>query len=471
MSFYSTTFAMFFAAVVTLCYLSPQGRRVPVLLGASALFYISFNPQYIFVLLALIAVDYCAGLLIERAESGHAKRAWLAVSLAMNLGFMAAFKYSPGVTGRSLGVIPVGLSFHTFQAMAYTIEVYRGRQRAERSFPVYALYVMFFPQLAAGPIERPQDLLPQFREPHAFRYANAVAGLQLMTWGMFQKYVVADRLSRIVDVVYNGQARFPGPLVAFAAVCFSFQMLCDFSGYSDIALGAAQVLGFRLTRNFNAPFHADSMAEYWKRWHITLSTWMRDYVFFPLCGRRPRMPRICGSIMLVFLANGLWHGARWNYLISGLLHGTYRVIELLAGRAMSRAGWTLSAIWSGPVRIARTMLVFSLMTFAFLFFRGDSLPQTLHVVALLFSGWGALANPAALAAQFASDGLTPLYLLSAAGLIAAIEAVELFRTAGPLRPRIAALPVGRRWSLYYAAVAALLLFGRQNGRQFIYFRF
>ena len=470
MSFYSATFALFFAVVVTLYYLSPQRGRVPTLLAASALFYLSFNPQYIFILLALIAVDYCAGLLIERAESKQAKGVWLALSVAANLGFMGAFKYSPGVTGRSLGIIPVGLSFHTFQAMAYTIEVYRGR-RAERSFTVYALYVMFFPQIAAGPIERPRDLLPQFREPHPFQYANAVAGLQLMTWGMFQKYVVADRLSGIVDVVYNGHAPFSGPLVAFAAVCFSFQMYSDFSGYSDIALGAAQVLGFRLTRNFNAPFHADSMAEYWKRWHITFSTWMRDYVFFPLCGRRPRMPRICGSIMLIFLANGLWHGARWNFLISGLLHGTYRVTELLAGRAMSRAGWTLNPIWRGPVRIARIMLVFSLMTFAFLFFRGESLRQTFHVIALLFSGWGRLANPAALATELSHVNLSPVYLLSAVGLIGIIEAVQFVRSAGPLRPRVAALPAWGRWSLYYASVVAVLLFAQRNSRQFIYFRF
>jgi D-alanyl-lipoteichoic acid acyltransferase DltB (MBOAT superfamily) len=236
-------------------------------------------------------------------------------------------------------------------------------------------------------------------------------------------------------------------------------------------LGAAQVLGFRLTRNFNAPFHADSMAEYWKRWHITLSTWMRDYVFFPLCGRRPRMPRICGSIMVVFLLNGLWHGARWNFLISGLLHGTYRVTELLAGRAISRAAWTLNAMWSRPVRIARTLLVFSLMTFAFLFFRGDSLHQTFHVVALLFSGWGRLANPAALATELSHVNLSQVYLLSAVGLIGIIEAVQFVRSAGPLRPRVAALPAWGRWSLYYASVVAVLLFAQRNSRQFIYFRF
>ena len=470
MSFYSATFAAFFAAVVALDYLSPQGRRVPLLLAASALFYVSFNPRYIFILLAVIAVDYASGLLIERAASSQAKSAYLALSLAMNLGFMAAFKYSPYVTDGLSARSRSGSPFIPFKPWRITSKSIAARSAPSGPSP-YALYVMFFPQIAAGPIERPRNLLPQFRQPRPFLYANAVAGLQLMAWGMFQKYVAADRLSRIVDAVYDGRTPLSGPLVAFAAVCFSFQLFCDFSGYSDIALGAAQVLGFRLTRNFNAPFHADSMAEYWKRWHISLSTWMRDYVFFPLCGRRPRMPRICCSIVLVFLANGLWHGARWNFMISGLLHGIYRVIELLAGRALSRAGLTLPAIWSGPVRIARTMLVFSLMTFAFMFFRGESLAQTLRLAAMLFSGGEKLAQPAALAAECASLRMPPAYLLSALALISIVEAVQFLKSAGPLRPRIAAMPAWRRWSFYYATAAVILLFAQQSSRQFFYFRF
>jgi D-alanyl-lipoteichoic acid acyltransferase DltB (MBOAT superfamily) len=354
--------------------------------------------------------------------------------------------------------------------MAYTIEVYRGRQAAERSFSVYALYVMFFPQIAAGPIERPQDLLPQFRKPHPFSYANVVSGLQLMAWGMFQKYVVADRLSEIVNALYAGDSRLSGPTAAFAAACFSFQIFCDFSGYSDIALGTAEVLGIRLSRNFNGPFHADSMAEYWKRWHMSLSSWMRDYVFFPLCGTRPRMPRICGSIMVVFLANALWHGARWNYMISGLLHGTYRVVELVAGRAISRAGWSVSPVWSRPVKIARTLLVFSLMTFAFLFFRGDNLSQTLVVVSRVFSGWSRILHPSALAAQWEYSGISLAHLLKVVALVTVIEAVQFLRAAGPLRPRIAAFPAPYRWSFYYAAATVVFLAGR-SGAPFIYFQF
>jgi D-alanyl-lipoteichoic acid acyltransferase DltB (MBOAT superfamily) len=471
MSFHSVEFALFFPVVVALYYLVPFVWRVPLLLAASLGFYLTFAAQNIYVLAGLIVAGYVNGLLIEQAQPGGVRKFWLAVALATDLGIMATFKYSPEMFGRSFGAIPIGLSFHAFQAMSYAIDVYRGQQKAERSFNVFALYIMFFSQIAAGPIERPENMLPQFHKPHPFRYDNVVAGLQLMVWGIFQKYVVADHLAVVVNSIYDSPAKLSGPITAFGAICFSFQIFCDFAGYSEIALGAAQVMGLRLTRNFNIPFHADSMAEYWKRWHITLSNWMRDYVFYPLCGRRPRMSRICASIMLVFLANALWHGARLNYVVSGLLHGTYRVTELLAGRAMSRAGWSLNAAWRGPVKVARTLLVFALMTFAFIFFRGRNLTQSLSVAARLFSGWGTLFHPAALAAGIAMADLPLFVVVEAVGWILAIEAVQFLRSAGPLRPRIAALPFWCRWSIYYAGAAAALLLVPQAVSQFIYFGF
>jgi D-alanyl-lipoteichoic acid acyltransferase DltB (MBOAT superfamily) len=475
MSFHSLEFGLFFALVVAVYYLVPSARRVPVLLAASLLFYLSFAAQNIYVLTALIAASYVTGALIERASDRRTRKFWLIVALAIDIGLMAVFKYSPDVLGRSFGVIPIGLSFHAFQAMSYAIDIYRGRQQAERSFSVFALYIMFFPQICAGPIERPGDMLPQFHnffhKPQPFRYADAVAGLQLMVWGIFQKYVVANHLARIVDSIYDNPAKLSGPITVFGAVCFSFQIFCDFAGYSEIAMGAAQVLGLRLTRNFNRPFHSDSMAEYWKRWHISLSNWMRDYVFFPLCGRRPHMPRICASIVLVFLANALWHGARLNYLVSGLLHGTYRVTELLAGRAMSRAGWRLDHRWQKPVKLARTLLVFTLMTFAFIFFRGRSLSDSLRVVARLGAGWGTLLHPAAIVSEIARTQLPMYSMIAAIGLILVIEAVEWLRSRGPLRPRIAALPFWWRWSLYYAGAAAALLLVPQTVAPFIYFAF
>jgi alginate O-acetyltransferase complex protein AlgI len=470
MSFHSLEFALFFALVVTLYYLVPFARRVPVLLVASIFFYLSFAAQNIYVLTGLIVGSYALGHLIERAPSAGMRKFCLVTALVLDIGLMATFKYSPEVLGESFGAMPIGLSFHTYQAMSYAIEVYRGRQAAERSFMVFALYIMFFPQIAAGPIERPGDMLPQFHKPHPFRYENVAYGLQLMVWGIFQKYVVADHLARVVDSIYDG-SKVCGPLTAFAAVCFSFQMLCDFAGYSEIALGAAQVLGLRLTRNFNAPFHADSMAEYWKRWHISLSSWMRDYVFFPVCGSRPRMPRICASIMVCFLANALWHGARLSYMVSGFLHGTYRVTEVLAGRAMSRAGWALKEAWSMPVRVARTILVFSLMTFAFIFFRGRDLADSLAIAGRLFAGWGAMIHPADISAGLREAGLPAYAVFEAVVLIAVIELIQVLRASGPLRPRIAALPFWWRWGLYYAGAAAALLMAPQNVAPFIYFAF
>jgi alginate O-acetyltransferase complex protein AlgI len=471
MSYHSFQFAVFFAVVLALYYLVPMARRVPVLLAASLLFYLSFAAQNIYVLGALIVASYISGALIERAPTPALRKFWLLAALATDIGLMAVFKYSPEVLGRSFGVMPVGLSFHAFQAMSYAIDIYRGSQHAERSFPIFALYIMFFPQIAAGPIERPRDMLPQFHKPQPFRYADAVAGLQLMAWGMFMKYVVADHLLWVVNGIYDHPAKLSGPVTAFGAACFSFQIFCDFAGYSEIAIGAAQVMGLRLSRNFNAPFHADSMAEYWKRWHITLSNWMRDYVFFPLCGHRPRMPRICASIIVVFMANALWHGARLNYLVSGLLHGTYRVTELLASRAMSRAGWTLNAAWRKPVKLARTLLVFSLMTFAFIFFRGRNLTQSLSVASRLFSGWSMLIHPAAFVREIGRTGLPAFMWFEAIGLIAVVEIVQLLRASGPLRPRIAALPFWWRWSLYYAGAAATLLLAPRMVAPFIYFAF
>jgi len=471
MNFHSFEFGLFFTLVVAAYYILPFARRVPMLLAASLLFYLTFAAQNIYVLAGLIVSGYVTGGLIELSASPQARKFWLVTALAVDLGLMAVFKYSPEVLGRSFGPIPIGLSFHAFQAMSYAVDIYRGRLPAERSFPVFALYIMFFPQIAAGPIERPGDMLPQFHKPHPFRYADVVSGLQLMLWGIFQKYVVADHLAWLVNSIYDNPAKLSGPVTAFGAVCFSFQIFCDFAGYSEIALGAAQVLGLRLTRNFNAPFHADSMAEYWKRWHISLSTWMRDYVFFPLCGRRPHMPRVCASIIVVFLANALWHGARLHYLVSGLLHGSYRVTELLAGRAMSRAGWAVKAAWSKPVKLARILLVFSLMTFAFVFFRGQNLAQCLRVAALLFTGWGMLLHPASIVAEILRAGV-PMYMaMEGVGLILAVEIVQLLRAAGPLRPRIAALPFWWRWSIYYAASAAALLLVPRTVAPFIYYAF
>nr|HMQ77897.1 MBOAT family O-acyltransferase [Flavobacteriales bacterium]HMR29263.1 MBOAT family O-acyltransferase [Flavobacteriales bacterium] len=294
MIFNSIAFLVFFVVVTTTYHLLPHRWRWPMLLAASCWFYMAFVPVYILILAFTIAVDYGAGLLIERSE-GVVRRRWLIASIVANVGVLAIFKYygfltenieamvrAAGWTGYTipdLGIIlPIGLSFHTFQSLSYTIEVYYGRQRAERHLGIFSLYVMFYPQLVAGPIERPGNLLRQLHLPMAFDPGLLASGLRLMAWGFFKKIMIADRVGAMVDHVYDAPYTHDGPALILASLLFAVQIYCDFSGYSDIALGAARCLGIDLMRNFRTPYASTNISEFWRRWHISLSTWFRDYV-------------------------------------------------------------------------------------------------------------------------------------------------------------------------------------------------
>lgn len=298
MLFNSFQFLIFFPVVTLIYYLLPHRFRWLHLLISSCVFYMAFIPVYIFILFFTIIVDYIAGIMIEK-ESGRRRRLFLIISILVNVGFLAIFKYYNFFTEnvnellRLLHIayhpipllniiLPVGLSFHTFQAMSYTIEVYRGNQKAERHFGIYALYVMFYPQLVAGPIERPQNLLHQFKEEHKFSSQNLMDGLRLMLWGFFKKLVIADRLAQYVTIVYSFPAEFHYMNLIIATLFFTIQIYCDFSGYSDIAIGAARCMGFNLMTNFNRPYFSTNIQEFWKRWHISLSTWFRDYLYISL---------------------------------------------------------------------------------------------------------------------------------------------------------------------------------------------
>jgi len=334
--FNSLHFALFFPVVTTLYFLLPHRHRLWMLLLASCYFYMALVPKYILILFFLIAVDYTAGLLIERAPP-EKRRLYLLCSLLANVLVLSIFKYFNFINANVGGVIealggrwslpnlniilPIGLSFHTFQSISYVIEVYRGRQKAERNLGKYALYVLFYPQLVAGPIERPQNLLHQFDEPHRFDYARVTDGLKLMVWGLFKKVVIADRLAVAVDLVYNNPTSYSGWPLVVATYFFAIQIYCDFSGYTDMARGAAQVMGFRMMENFRAPYLATSIGEFWRRWHISLSSWFRDYVYIPMGGNQVPRWRWYANLMAVFLLSGLWHGASWTFVIWGGLHG------------------------------------------------------------------------------------------------------------------------------------------------------
>lgn len=382
MVFNSLQFLVFFGIVTSAYFLMAHKYRWLLLLLASCYFYMAFVPIYLGILALTIVIDYFAGIFLEQHE-GRTKKWILALSIVANVGVLAVFKYYQFIFNNiswlahvldipvqipvlSL-LLPIGLSFHTFQAMSYTIEVYRGNQKAERNFGIYSLYVMFYPQLVAGPIERPQNLIHQFYEPKHWDRHRVQSGLLQMVIGIFKKVVIADRLSMVVDEVYGNIGEQSGTNLVVAAIFYSFQIYCDFSGYSDVAIGAARVMGFRLMENFNAPYWATSIPEFWRRWHISLSTWFKDYLYITLGGNRVSVPRWYLNIMIIFVLSGLWHGASWNFVIWGALHGLFQLIGLILNRLFPFLAADQRKTWAGIW--AYRLLTFFLVTLAWVFFR------------------------------------------------------------------------------------------------------
>lgn len=488
MLFNSFAFLLFFPAVTLLYFLVPHAIRWALLLFASCFFYMFFKPEYIIILGFTIGIDYWAGIAIEGAESKAKKKRFLTLSLLANIGILVIFKYynffNENVSGLALlfGVktmlpvlkmaLPIGLSFHTFQAMSYTIEVYRGNQKAERHFGIYSLYVMFYPQLVAGPIERPQNLIHQFREKHAFDYDNVVSGLKLMMWGMFKKVVVADRLALVTDRVFDHAHKYSATTLFIAVIFFSFQIYCDFSGYSDIAVGSARVMGFRLMRNFNRPYAAISIADFWRRWHISLSGWFRDYLYIPLGGSRVSIPRVYVNIMIVFLISGLWHGARWTFVIWGALYGVYYIIGIIARRirkdsplftSIGKISWLDTTL-----QIAAT---FMLVTIAWIFFRAGSVADAFFILRSMLSVPGELTQMA-MHNSFVSDAPTSAYkLFECVLVIVLLETIQYIHAKRNINTLLAAQPRYLRWGAYYAMVLAIIYLGVFKNREFIYFQF
>lgn len=476
MLFNSFHFLLFFCIITTGYFLIKHKFRWLWLLFASCYFYMAFVPIYIVILAFTIVVDYYAGIFIERSN-GRMRQFYLIFSLVANIGILCFFKYynflNDNLTAL-LGIanlenpipaltilLPIGLSFHTFQAMSYTIEVYRNNQKAERHFGIYALYVMFYPQLVAGPIERPQHLLHQFREKHSFDLNRISAGLKLMIWGLFKKLVIADRLGIYVNNAYNHYEHSTGVTLLIATVFFSFQVYCDFSGYSDMAIGSAKVMGFDLMTNFKRPNFALNTAGFWKRWHISLSTWFKDYLYFPLGGNKVPRSRRYLNLMVVFIVSGLWHGANWTFVIWGAINGSYIIIGLLT-KTIRNNIWKLSGIPAFPkldiaVNLATT---FSLITFSRIFFRSESLEQALVVIKKIFSFTASLEN----------ESITMLCYCVFTILFLIVAEFQMEFT-----PNKFSLATHRMFlvrNCYYALLIILiLLIGVYDGGQFIYFQF
>jgi len=506
MLFNSLQFLLFFI-VITLSYFGLKWRgRWVLLLLASCYFYMVLKPEYIVILFLTIVIDYIAGIWIERT-TGPARRWLLIISLISNLGILAFFKYlgfftenltwlfdhinmpdtadrvmnlgnrifvkvlhlfgEPGVASfkDNKSILPVGLSFHTFQAMSYTIEVYRGNQKAERHFGIYALYVMFYPQLVAGPIERPQNVLWQFHSQFKYDAENVKAGLMQMAFGLFKKVVIADRLTILVDHTFNNPSEHNGLTLLVATFFFTFQIYCDFSGYSDIAIGAARVMGFNLMENFRTPYIAQSVSEFWRRWHISLSTWFRDYLYIPLGGNRKGRARQYANLMIVFLASGLWHGPNWTYVIWGGLNGLYQMLAIWRDRLLTRTGWSRFGYGSvgvktdtaSPLRVVgNALFTFCLIMLTWVFFRARNVGDAF----LILERIGTLSFSSPL-----NSPLNAVEMWFSLGLIAFLMVKEYFYLYIPTHN------TARFYALFVLITLATYFFGIFSSNQFIYFQF
>jgi alginate O-acetyltransferase complex protein AlgI len=476
MLFNSIDFAFFFIVVTTVYFLIPHKYRWFLLLLSSCYFYMSFVPIYILILGFTIVIDYFAGIFLENSK-GKKRKLFLIASLIANIGVLAVFKYynflNDNISMLLHGggyknpipylsiLLPIGLSFHTFQAMSYTIEVYRGNQKAERHFGIYSLYVMFYPQLVAGPIERPQNLLHQFYEKHEFKYDRVVEGLKLMLWGLFKKLVIADRLAIYVNAVYNNSEHHNGITLSIATVFFAFQIYCDFSGYSDIAIGAAKVMGFKLMTNFNRPYLSSTIAEFWKRWHISLSTWFKDYLYIPLGGNKVYIPKYYFNLFIVFVVSGLWHGANWTYIIWGAINGVYLVFAIITHKFRDKFNRILMLDKLPKFnRFIQIGVTFLLICFSWVFFRASSANVALSIVKKIvaFRGPVFIENKS-------------MMLFSVMGIIFLIL-VELKKEYVNNWFSLSNNPNWLIRNLYYFfLIALIILAGVFDGGEFIYFQF
>ncbi len=474
MLFNSFSFLLFFPIVTIAYFLLPFRFRWLWLLAASCFFYMAFIPVYIFILALTILVDYVAAILMER-QTGSKRKLLLVVSIVSTALILFVFKYfnffndtfssvaqlfSYQVPAYVYNIIlPIGLSFHTFQSMAYVIEVYRGNQKAEKNFVIYSLYVMFYPQLVAGPIERPQNLIHQFYEAHDFNYQNVTEGLKQMAWGFFKKLVIADRLAIYVNEVYNHPGKYEGAPVILATIFFAYQIYCDFSGYSDIAIGAARVMGFRLMKNFDNPYSSQSVTEFWRRWHISLSSWFKDYLFIPLGGSRVAVKKIYLNLAIVFVISGLWHGANWTFIVWGSLHALYVIAERFFGIATDESSTENSAS-NFYNKIPRQLFTFFLVCFAWIFFRANTVSDAFTLIS------------SALHFSFHSTNLpAPGILYYCFSGIIILEIVQSLMKEKEFFSLLMSHPRWIRITAYHLLIISILAFGVFNNSSFIYFQF
>lgn len=472
MLFNSVAFLLFFPIVAIVYYLFGTKRTLSNfwLLLASYYFYLNLNPVYGLLLFVITALTYACGIFLQRSSDNRMKKWIISIFLILNFSSLFIFKYYNFICESinqifiSLGVyweipyldllLPVGISFFTFQAAGYIIDVYRGNVSAEKNFFIYALFVSFFPVILAGPIQRAKILIPQFREKHPLLYENVIAGLKMMLWGYFMKLCVSDRLGTYVDSVFNHLQNHNGVSIAIASIFYTIQIYGDFAGYSLTALGCAKVMGFNLPDNFRRPYFSTTFKEFWKRWHIALSSWFGDYLYISLGGNRVQFGRHLLNLMIVFLVSGLWHGAAWTFVFWGLLHGLFQIIEVLWKKYYSKDGHQKYK-WFTFIKI---LFIFFWVNLAWIFFRANSIEDAFIAITKIFTSPG-------------FPFLSPMAMLF--GLMSSI--ILFFKDyADEFQPKWKLMNSHNRIiSTFTCALLAIyiVLFGVLDSSQFIYFQF
>jgi alginate O-acetyltransferase complex protein AlgI len=469
MLFNSIEFVIFFPLVTLLIYLLPHKFRWLHLLAASCFFYMFFIPQYIFILFTTIIIDYYAAILIEKTLP-HKKKTYLVLSIISTCLVLFIFKYFDFFNenmiylSHLLGfyypeklihfILPIGLSFHTFQSLSYVIEVYKGKQRPEKHFGIYSLYVMFYPQLVTGPIERPQNLLVQLRQKKKLEYANLVEGMRLILFGLFIKMVIADNLAVYVDKIYTNPGGFNTISILTGLIFYSFQIYCDFYGYSSIAIGCAKTMGYNLMDNFKNPYFSKSINEFWHRWHISLSSWFRDYVYFSLGGNRVKIQRWIINILIVFALSGLWHGAKWTFVIWGLTHGFILVLENFINKKVRLKNLEKNRRIYELFNLLKTFII---VTFVWVLFRATDLQQVKLILTSIYNNYKIIDN-------FHVNPMIWIFLILFI-LIDSLIFNERFDTWCTRRNKFT------RWSIYFVILFLIITQSNVDNFPFIYFQF
>ena len=489
MLFNSFDFLIFMAVMVALFYIVPVGLRLYILLIGSYIFYMWWSVPFVLLLIFVTVVNYSAGIfMLKNDDNLRRKKAAFIVSLVISFGILFIFKYIPLIdetliylfsminmvyTPREFDLIlPLGISFYTFQAVGYSIDVYRGTIKPEKNFIRFSLFITFFPPLIAGPIERASNLIPQLVRAQRFDLDNIMIGLKFALFGLFKKVVIADRIAVAVNTVYGAPENFAGLALVVATVLFAFQIYCDFSGYSDMAVGFAKMFGIDLTLNFRQPYLSRSISEFWRRWHISLSSWFKDYVYFPLGGSRVGAFMYARNIMITFLISGIWHGASWTFIAWGALHGFYLIAESVFLKPINAV---LRRLWLENfflVNMIKTTITFTLVCFGWILFRAETFNDSIFIMTNLFSDfyrWGEIPY---VWRTLTSMGLGAAQLLAGVACIIILWLADIVAGKDNIHEKLMRVPSLIRLVFYTLIGFLIIALGVfHGGADFIYFQF